>query len=101
MNDSRFDTLILSITGALIVWVLIRKTTGGNNTQILAPQSAPTDQYNIPQASMWNGSTLPVSAQPAINVNIGNQGLNYLNQTVMPMFGFVGMAQGANYGSPA
>jgi hypothetical protein len=32
-----------------------------------------------------------------ININIGNQGLNYLSNKFIPLFGFVGMAQGTMF----
>ncbi len=96
MNDKQTRQLIIVILLALLGWWAIKSRNAASNQTIVetgqaAPETAqtPMDQYfaNNPQLFM------PQPAQ--IDVNIGNQGINYLANSVIPMFGFVGMAQGA------
>lgn len=58
---------------------------GTENTgnPMLDVYSADPSRFSIPQLQ---GTT--------VNVNVGNQGLAYLNEQYVPLFGFVGMAGG-------
>lgn len=96
-NSARFETIALTVVGAVIIWWITKGGAPAVNNLVSGGGNAPAPlNYNVPQSATWSPSMMP---QPAVNINIGNQGLNYLDQKVMPMFGFVGMAQGANYGS--
>lgn len=94
MNDRLFRDLALAVAGGLIVWFLTQHQKNiASSSGSMVPDIPPAG-YNIPQSDMY---TPALGLQPAINIDIGNQGLNYLSDKLIPMFGFVGMAQNGMY----
>ena len=98
MNDKQTRQLIIVILLALLGWWAIKNKSAASNQTIVetgqtAPETAqtPMNQYFANNPQLF----LPQPAQ--IDVNIGNQGINYLSSATMPMFGFVGIAQGNVY----
>lgn len=83
----------IALIGVLIYYLLKRKQNISSQTIVNNPDN------NAPFIGDPNlASYLPSPGfQPQttpININIGNQGLNYLNDNYIPLFGFVGVAQG-------
>jgi hypothetical protein len=98
MNDKEFAKVGFIALGLLLLWWLwMRKQAAAvQATQAQAPTTTTSDpEQDVfangppPIASLGDGSTL--------NVNIANQGLGYLSSQYIPLFGFVGMAQGVSY----
>lgn len=66
--------------------------------QNAAPEVTPPESASDPETLTYAAN--PNQFDPAsinANINIGNQGLGYLDNKYMPMFGFVGMANGVFY----
>lgn len=83
---------IVAAAGLLVYWWMGRKK---------AAQQATADQPNegvnpILDTYANNPSAFGLHqlTPPNINVNVGNQGLAYLSNKYVPLFGFVGMAGG-------
>ncbi len=93
MNDQTFDRVV---TAASIVLGLYWFLMGRKNApiQIVPPAPGLTDP-NLVNYMQQTGGNPPIQVAGAnVNVNIANQGLQFLNSSMMPLFGFVGMAQG-------
>lgn len=91
MDDRLYRDLAVAIASGLIVYFLIEHHIKAQSQSQMPVETAPTvPTYNAPQSDLYNPS---LGLQP-INITIGNQGLNYLDNKTMPMFGFVGMANG-------
>jgi len=100
MNDKNFTRLSLAIGIGFLFWHFF-----GNRGTLTAPalQDASNAQqdalpgFSIPP-DLAAFAANPYAFQPSnLNVNIGNQGFNYLTNKFMPLFGFVGMAQGVYF----
>lgn len=89
MNDKQDRYFYLTVILALLIyWVSKPKTV--NNSTLVPTGNAGDSFINNPDLASYNPDT---GFQP-INVNIGNQAINYLNANYIPLFGFIGMAQG-------
>jgi hypothetical protein len=103
MNDKIFDHVIALAALALGVYVYLYPKISTNTVLVANDISTPNNTMVDPNLINFLNQTAANGGQPIaytgapVNVNIANQGLNYLDQKVMPMFGFVGMAQGQNY----
>ena len=96
MNDKQTRYFVLTCALALLLyWMSKPKMVAGNSTVI--PASTDGGFINDPNLQAYNPGTGFQSVSPDINISIGNQGLNYLNNNYIPLFGFVGMAQGETY----
>lgn len=100
MTDQQFN--ILSISGiVLILWWLFRERSV--NAVTVAPSESPAlpVSWETPMSSAYgdDASTSPFApATPQqLAINIANQSAAMLNQNYIPLFGFVGMAQGELY----
>jgi hypothetical protein len=93
MSDKNKSAVIaLKVGGiALILFLIFRKkksTVVSDNV----PGAAPNQYIYDPVLAAYNPG---LGLQPSnIDVNIANQGMNYLSNKYIPLFGFVGMAQG-------
>ena len=96
MDDKKFDRLVVITALILAVWWIMQP-----KTQAASAPAAPVDLGGIPSPELAAFSANPAAFMPHslgnINVNIGNQGLGFLSNQYVPLFGFVGMAQGAFY----
>ena len=94
MDDKKFDRVIAISALIIAVWWILQPKQP--TTQI-----APAVDMGIPSPELAAFSANPGAFMPqnlgSINVNIGNQGLGFLSNQYIPLFGFVGMAQGAFY----
>lgn len=97
MKDNHFTFLAFVVIALAIIWASMKKKPAVNVT--------PTDGAALPVA--WSGPMDSVyAANPnafapptasALTVNIGNQMASQLSDQYIPMFGFVGIAQGSMY----
>jgi len=83
------------LVGALFLYLLRLK-----NSKAVVSGNIPgaiTNKYiSDPVLSAYQPG-LGLQPSPNINIDIGNQGLNYLSNKYIPLFGFVGMAQGETF----
>jgi hypothetical protein len=95
VKDKEFTILavIVGILG-LLWWLWERKNTAANAATAPAPEA---DFSNWPMGSVPDATFTPQSL-PALTINVANQTPNLLTNQYMPLFGFVGMAQGSNWG---
>lgn len=94
MNDKQFRNFALLIGGAGLLWWLSKRKSTSSNTIV-----TPDPHALSPEETMYVANPqqfLPPSASD-LNVNIANQGLGYLDNKYIPLFGFVGMAQGVTF----
>ncbi len=96
MDDKKFDRLVVITALILAVWWIMRP-----KAQAASQPVPPVDTGNIPAPELAAFSANPAAFMPQslgnINVNVDNQGLGFLSNQYVPLFGFVGMAQGAFY----
>ena len=91
MNDKTFARFLFVMIALFVVWWLFLRRRAG--------------AQNVPQAYTGTGTTDPALLTYEANpgkfgpastdtLNINGSGFNGINQNYMPLFGFVGMAQG-------
>ncbi len=93
MNDKQF-TLFAVVAGvALFVWWLWEK-----HNQIPAQNLPPSEGGPVQNLGWPMNSVPPETYTPPtigkVSVNVQNPGFNMLSNQYIPLFGFVGMAQG-------
>lgn len=95
MNDKQYGKLAFIAAIALLIWWLLRRrqSQGQLNDTIEAPE--PFDPITSTYAANPNQFDPP--SLGTVNINIGNQGFAYLTNDYIPLFGFVGMAQGVMF----
>jgi hypothetical protein len=95
MNDKEFAKLAFIIgCGVFIYWMWERNQVAqADATQPQAPITTTSD----PEQQVFEAGPPPIQSLGNLDVNISNQGLSYLSNAYMPLFGFVGMAQGVAY----
>jgi len=92
MDDKSYRNLALLIGGAIVLyWIFKRK-----NKTDYSPMPLFGNVHN-PELETYGANPSAFGPSGQINVDIGNQGLNYLDNKLVPLFGFVGMAQGATW----
>lgn len=97
MTDKQFRAFVFIVLVLLFLWWLLHRH---NQRTRAENQSAP-----LPVGSINDPELLTYAADPSAfgprtingSVNIEVNGYNGLNQNYMPLFGFVGMAQGEMY----
>jgi len=96
MNDATFDRTITALTIVLgLYWFLAgRKNAPLNPANIPLPTSTPLDPNMVNYMQQTGGNPPIAVSGPNMNINIANQGLGFLSNKYVPMFGFIGMAQG-------
>lgn len=93
MNDKDFAKLGFIGLGLLLLWWLwMRKQ---SRTVTATQPQAPTTTTGDPQHDVFENGPPPIGSLGTIDIN--NQGLAYLSNEYIPLFGFVGMAQGVAY----
>lgn len=96
MDDKNYARFALIAGGcALLYWLYQRKMNAENALQFPQAPQIPTDPMGDVYAADPDGFN-PQSLGD-VNINIANQGLGYLTNQYIPLFGFVGMAQGVYY----
>lgn len=95
MNDKEYTKLTFIALGLLLLWWLWRHKQNGS--LISASPEVPTTTTSDPEQEIFSNGPPPIASVGTIDVNIGNQGLGYLSNQYIPLFGFVGMAQGVAY----
>jgi hypothetical protein len=102
MNDKQFRNYAI-ITGGVIAIVWLWKNYGKQIGQQLGVTNAPSLPMDNPQLATYAAN--PNAYNPRVlqvapvqdTINIQNQGFGFLDNKYIPLFGFVGMAQGAFY----
>ncbi len=95
MEESRskmhYGVLIIVIVGAVAFLIEKKVNPNGGGAQIInAPNNVPPDLATYAK----NPQAFYTPANQTVNVNVANQSMGYLNSSYIPLFGFVGMAQG-------
>ncbi len=86
----KYDMLMLA-TIAIIAHVVDKKgASGGSKTINVYNKNVSPDL----QTYAKNPQAFYTPANQKINVHVANQSMGYLNSSYIPLFGFVGMAQG-------
>lgn len=95
MNDKDFTKIAFIGLGILFLWWLYQRkqVAAVVATQPQVPVSSDPEQVAFTNAP----SGYPIANVGNVNIDIGNQGLAYLNNQYIPLFGFVGIAQGVAY----
>lgn len=92
MNDKQDRYFILTVAIALLIYWFSRPK---NQAVADTSASAPDGFINDPVLAGYDPASgfqqTPLS-NPNITVDVGNQGLSYLNDNYIPLFGFVGVA---------
>ncbi len=74
-----------------VAYFLINRGKTNTENTVVSPDANQNGGYiSDPVLAAYNPNTAPQD----ININIANQGLNYLNSNYIPLFGFIGMMQG-------
>lgn len=95
MKDKDYTKLLFIALALLALWWLWRRHQA---SALAGPQpQAPTTTVQDPEQVVFENGPPPISSANTLNVNISNQGLGYLSSQYIPLFGFVGMAQGVAY----
>jgi hypothetical protein len=97
MKDKEFTKFAFIALGIALLWWLWQRRVANMPSE---PETeAPTMTPNDPQLITYsqNPSAFNPPSLGNININIANQGLSYLSNQYVPLFGFVGMAQGVSY----
>jgi hypothetical protein len=95
MNDKQFTRFLFIMLALFLAWWLFHRRTSGAT---VAPNGTPMGTYNDPQLLTYAANPSKFGPQTVNgSVNIAVNGYNGLNQNYMPIFGFVGMAQGETY----
>lgn len=95
MNDKDYTKLAFIALGLLLLWWLWRRRQAGQT--VSTQQQVPTTTTSDPQQEVFENGPAPIGSLGTVDINIGNQGLGYLSNQYIPLFGFVGMAQGVAY----
>jgi hypothetical protein len=100
MTDHQFNILSIGAVTLALIWLFKER---GVDTVSVPPAQSPALPvgFQLPMDSAYgdNSNATPFSpvTAPQLAINIGNQSAALLDQNYIPLFGFVGMAQGALY----
>lgn len=93
MNDKDYTKLAFIALGLVLLWWLWQRRQA---SQVAATQpQAPTTTTGDPEQEVFANGPAPIGSLGTIDIE--NQGLSYLSNQYIPLFGFVGMAQGVAY----
>ncbi len=96
MNDKQFELFSIVVAIALFVWWLIaRHENQASNTP--GENAGAFPETNWPMDSVSPETFMPPTLGD-LSLNVQNPGFNLLSNQYIPLFGFVGMAQGGTYG---
>lgn len=95
MKDKNFTKVAFILGALLLLWWLWqrRQSQATQDSTVQAP--TPFDPMTSTYAS--DPSKFNPPSLGTVDINIGNQGLSYLSNDYIPLFGFVGMAQGVMF----
>lgn len=88
-KEKEFTILAVIVGIVLILWFWWEKRQSANAVTTPAPEQ---DFGNWPMTD-----NLPDYSPPQLTLDIGNQTPNLLSQQYIPLFGFIGMAQGTYF----
>lgn len=98
MKDNQYGFLAFAAIALAIIWLSLKKKPVANPATTTPAADFPVS-WDSPMTNVYdsnpNAFAQPTAAE--INVNVGNQMASQLSDQYMPMFGFVGMAQGSLY----
>jgi hypothetical protein len=92
VNDKEFTVLAILAGMVGILWWLIERNKSQSTTPAGQPDAFPVNP-DWPMSAVTGDQFEPAN----LNVNIANQSANLLSNQYIPLFGFVGMAQGSFY----
>jgi len=95
-NEDIITPITILIVGALLFLYIRKRNSISQINNGNVPGAITNNYINDPVLAAYQPG-LGLRASPSINIDIGNQGLNYLSNKYIPMFGFVGMAQGETF----
>lgn len=96
--DKDIITPVTIIGIGIIALLLLRKRNANQVSSVIPASPSGTEFIQNPTEAAYSPNLAPQSLSGGtINVNVANQGLQYLSNKYIPLFGFVGMAQGATY----
>lgn len=99
MDDKNFARLFFVIMAAFVIWWILKQK--NVTVQNAAPASEDETPYPLnenPIDAAYAASPSSYGLQPIdVNVNVADQGFSYLSNAYIPLFGFVGVAQGMMY----
>ena len=93
MNDKHFRNFALVIGSAGLLYWLYRRKLAKMNAEPVAPDTS----GETPEQIVYSSNPGAFGPAPVNTITIANQGLNYLNSQYIPLFGFVGMANGVTF----
>lgn len=101
MQDGTFDRVITALGIILGLYFFYKQNANASASAAQVPsQFVPVQSANPQLVDYINnfGGNGPISISGGnTTIDVQNQGLGYLSNKVMPMFGFVGMASNAMY----
>ena len=92
MADKQTKYFVLTTVVAVLIYFLSRPKKVVDNIVTKAPDQYITDPVQAGY-NPNNGFANTALTDPNFNINIANQGLSYLDEKYIPLFGFVGIAQ--------
>ena len=96
MNDKQFDLFVIFAAIALFVWWLWEKHNSIPATQLPPSEGGPVQSLDWPMSGVSPEAYTPPTIGK-LSLNVQNPGFNMLSNQYIPMFGFVGMAQGEGF----
>ena len=99
MTNKDIITPVTIIGVGVIAFLLLRRRNINMRTANEIPQGQAGNEFiNDPTQAAYSPSLAPQLLNGGnINIDIKNQGLQYLSNKYIPLFGFVGMAQGKTF----
>lgn len=96
MKDKDYTKIAFIALALFLLWWLLRRKAATQTApdQIEAPTDTPSPELATYAA---NPDAFAPASLGTVDINIGNQGLGYLSNQYIPLFGFVGMAQGVMF----
>ncbi len=99
MNDKTANYIAFAAIVIAIIWAWMKRKTAATTTTATPAAADLPVSWDAPMTGVYDAN--PFAYQPpnasALTVNIGNQMASQLSDQYMPMFGFVGIAQGSMY----
>lgn len=96
MSDKEFSLFAIFVAIAAFFWYIWEKHKSIPPAQLPASEGGPVQDLNWPMSGVPAETFTPPSLG-SLTVNVPNSALNSLSNQYIPLFGFVGMAQGESF----